>query len=293
MMDKNIRMTDIYYAIISKFNTDKQEDISCVFTDDNSTNLIMRIQCVTNKKEDDPQCDQEDMICILKTVEKTILNEIILTGIKNINSASMYPDHNFAVFNHESKEFSKKTQWIINTDGSNLEDILIHPAIDAYKTYSNDINEVYEILGIEAARQVLFDEIYDVFQFASSYVNYRHISLLVDIMTNRGYLMSVDRHGINKSDRGPLAKCSFEETPDIIARAAIFGELDKLKSVSSNIMLGQEVPIGTGSIDILFDEEKYFEYIKKKEDTAKVVSKITSEVSEKDLFQSAYCDNLF
>ena len=74
--------------------------------------------------------------------------------------------------------------------------------------------------------------------------------------------MSIDRHGINKSDRGPLAKCSFEETPDIIARAAIFGELDIVKGVSSNIMLGQEVPIGTGSVDLIFDEEKFMEMSK-------------------------------
>ena len=67
--------------------------------------------------------------------------------------------------------------------------------------------------------------------------------------------MSVDRHGINKSDRGPLAKCSFEETPDILAKAALFGELDNLNGVSSNIMLGQEVKAGTGCIDLMYDEE--------------------------------------
>ena len=141
-----------------------------------------------------------------------------------------------------------------------FEDILNHPAVDPYNTISNDIYEVYDTLGLEAARQVLIKEFTDVFKFSGAYVNYRHINLSVDIITNRGTLMSIDRHGINKSDRGPLAKCSFEETPDIIARAAI-GELDKVQSVSSNIMLGQEVPVGTGSVDIVFDEEKYFENI--------------------------------
>jgi len=105
--------------------------------------------------------------------------------------------------------------------------------------------------------------------------------------------MSIDRHGINKSDRGPLAKCSFEETPDIIARAAIFGELDKIQSVSSNIMLGQEVPIGTGSIDILFDEEKYYEHLSQKLNTTRPITKIESKANERELFQAAYCENLF
>ena len=184
----------------------------------------------------------------------------------------------------------KKTRWEIYTTGANLEDILIHPAVDPYETTSNNIWEIYEIFGIEAARRMLFKEISDVFEMSGSYVNSRHIALLVDVITNRGGLMSIDRHGINKSDRGPLAKCSFEETPDIIAKAAIFGELDKVKSVSANIMLGQEVPIGTGAVDILFDEEKYFENILPEIDD---VIEQEEEVEDKNTFVNQYCENLF
>ena len=137
---------------------------------------------------------------------------------------------------------------------------------------------------------MLFEEINSVFSMSSAYVNARHINLLVDIMTNKGSLMPMDRHGINKSDRGPLAKCSFEETPDIIAKAAIFGELDKVRSVSANIMLGQEVPIGTGAVDILFDEEKYFENLIPEIDEPESEDE---ELGDKDTFVSKYCDNLF
>ena len=84
------------------------------------------------------------------------------------------------------------------------------------------------MFGIEAARKMLYKEISDVFEMSGSYVNSRHIALLVDVITNRGGLMSIDRHGINKSDRGPLAKCSFEETPDIISKAAMLENLTKL-----------------------------------------------------------------
>ena len=138
---------------------------------------------------------------------------------------------------------------------------MIHPDVNPLKTISNDIYEVYDCLGLEAARQVLSQRNIRCIYFCRLICKFRHVNLLVDIITNRGFLMSIDRHGINKSDRGPLAKRSFEETPDIIARAAIFGELDKVTSVSSNIMLGQEVPIGTGAVDVMFDEEKYFENI--------------------------------
>ncbi len=171
-----------------------------------------------------------------------------------------------------------------------LRDVLIHPQVDPYETTSNNIHEIYAILGIEAARKMLYKEISDVFEMSGSYVNSRHIALLVDIITNRGGLMSIDRHGINKSDRGPLAKCSFEETPDIIARAAIFGELDKVKSVSANIMLGQEVPIGTGAVDILFDEEKYFDNLLQEIDE---VEEDEDEIEDKDKFVDKYCENLF
>lgn len=292
MMDKNLQMTDIYYAITSRFNMEN-EDIRCVYTDDNASELVLRLQCIEQKDDINIKDDEEDMISTLKAIEKTVLNDIILTGVKGIKNASMYPDHNFKLFDTTLKEFQKKTRWIINTDGTNLKDIFMHPAVNAYETYSNDIYEIYETLGVEAARQAIFNEIYEVFNLGGAYVNSRHIQLLADIITNRGGLMSIDRHGINKSDRGPLAKCSFEETPDIIARAAIFGELDRIQSVSSNIMVGQEPAIGTGSIDVLFDEEKYFEHLAQKLDTSKPIEKIVTQVSEKEIFQAAYCENLF
>ena len=94
--------------------------------------------------------------------------------------------------------------------GTNLIDILSNPNVDSYRTYSNDVIKVYNILGIDAARQLLIKEINDVIHFSGNYVNYRHISLLCDFMTNKGILMSIDRFGINRdNDIGPLAKYFF------------------------------------------------------------------------------------
>lgn len=86
------------------------------------------------------------------------------------------------------------------------------------------------------------------------HVNYRHIALLVDTMKNRRYFFSIDRHGIDRGEIGPLAKCSFEETTDMLVKAGILSELDKINGVSANIMLGQLPPAGTGNTDILLDE---------------------------------------
>jgi len=104
--------------------------------------------------------------------------------------------------------------------------------------------------------------------------------LLVDVMTYRGITMSIDRHGINKTENGPLAKCSFEESTDVIAKTAVFGGMDPMLGVSANIMLGQEVPIGTGAVEIVFDEENFQRWKLEREEAA--ASKLAA-ASSKDI----------
>ena len=114
------------------------------------------------------------------------------------------------------------------------------------RTVSNDICELFEILGVEAVRKGLEREVTNVISFDGSYVNYRHMSMLCDIMTSRGYLMAITRHGVNRQDVGALMRCSFEETVDILMEAASAAEVDPLTGISENIMLGQQIPGGTG-----------------------------------------------
>nr|UXY87064.1 DNA-directed RNA polymerase II largest chain [Cryptomonas sp.] len=149
-----------------------------------------------------------------------------------------------------SKEF------ILDTEGVDLRYILNYNGVDFTRSLSNDILEIFRILGIEAVRKVLIQELRNLISFDGSYVNFRHLSLLVDIMTHRGKLMSVTRHGINKTDIGPIAKCSFEETVDIFYQSALFGVCDNLKGVSSNTMVGNLPPIGTGKIELYIDEKQ-------------------------------------
>ena len=103
-----------------------------------------------------------------------------------------------------NNDFVNKPEWIIYTDGTSLLELFNHPLIDFTKTISNDIQEIYEILGIEAARTAIINELIEVIEEAASYVNSRHIALIADTMTSRGGLMSVDRHGIKKSENGPF-----------------------------------------------------------------------------------------
>ena len=259
LFDMDIRMTDIYYSIQSKFSGDLESDLSFVYSDDNANKLVFRFHFIL---DDDPAQGEkaEDMILTIKNLEKIVLNDIVIKGIKGVNSVSM--DNKSATMLYKesdtSENYVQKNPWVLYTEGTNLIDIFSHPNVDASRTFTNDVYEIYETLGIEAAREIILNEITDLIA-SESYINYRHTALLADTMVNRGNIMSIDRHGINKSDRGPLPKCSFEETTDMLAQAAIFSELDNMSGVSSNIMFGQEVPSGTGFVDVLLDEDKYIQ----------------------------------
>jgi len=107
--------------------------------------------------------------------------------------------------------FGQQDEWILETDGTSLLEVLSVNFVDATRTVSNDIVEVFKVLGIEGVRGALLSELRNVISFDGSYVNYRHLACLVDVMTVYGHLMAIDRHGINRVDSGPLLRCSFEE----------------------------------------------------------------------------------
>ena len=104
-------------------------------------------------------------------------------------------------------------------------------------------------------------------------------------MTSTGMLLSINRQGINRGDSGPLAKCSFEDTTDQLIRSSLFGEMDKLLGVSSNIMMGQKIKAGTNNSQLLFDEEKYIQEINKLNNESINIDNI--EVDQKNI------DNMF
>jgi DNA-directed RNA polymerase II subunit RPB1 len=154
---------------------------------------------------------------------------------------------------------------VLEADGVSLLEVLNNPYADGTRCISNDVVEVYKVLGIEAARMLLLSEVTDIADHAGEYINNRHIEVLCDTMTSQGKLMPINRQGIGKGDAGPLAKCSFEDTTDQLVKASIFSEKDTLQGVSSNIMMGQKVRSGTGLADILLDEEELFQLLQEGE----------------------------
>jgi len=245
MKEFEITMIDVGNVIYDFY----KDTVNCMFSDDSSNNLVMRIKLPEQSNDD------VDLVTELKALEKNIMENIIINGVSKINKVVMN-NKEYQEYNADTMTFQKTNEWVLETNGTNLIDILGHKKVDATRTVSNDVNEIYELLGIEAARQALYNEMSDIIKDADLYVNFRHISLLVDTMTNKGYMLSIDRHGINRVDIGPLAKCSFEEVTDMLVKAGIFSEIDKITGVSANIMLGQIPPYGTGETDVLIDEHK-------------------------------------
>ena len=113
--------------------------------------------------------------------------------------------------------------------------------------------ETYNVFGIEAARQTVYNELVEVIEFDGTYVNAHHLGILCDRMTYTNKMISIFRHGINNDNIGPIAKASFEETQEMFLRAARHGELDTMHGVSANIMCGQEGTFGTNSFQVFLD----------------------------------------
>jgi DNA-directed RNA polymerase beta' subunit len=183
------------------------------------------------------------------------LNGIVIRGVPGIKGVSFRQDKDCMEFSEADKVYKQVTQYMLDTDGTNYLAVMNHPYVDGTKLTSSHVHDILPVLGIEATRTTLMQEITTLFEEAG--VNPRHLGVLCDVMTRQGRLMSVDRYGINKNDIGPLAKASFEETEKILLRAALFGEMDPVTGVSANIMTGQPIRGGTGFFHVLLDESAF------------------------------------
>ena len=188
---------------------------------------------------------------MLKNFQDQLLNNLVLRGIQNIGS--VLPRKITDNLIQEEGTFMKKESWVIDTVGTNLLGLLSLDFIDVNRTVTNDIQEIYRVLGIEAARQAIYNEISEVIEFDSTYINYHHLSILCDRMTCNDKMVSIFRHGLNNDNTGPIAKASFEETPEMFLKAARHAELDQMRGVSANVMCGQEGFFGTNAFQTILD----------------------------------------
>jgi DNA-directed RNA polymerase II subunit RPB1 len=253
MFNKNITMEDINYVLRGV-----QSDLSVAYTDHNASRMVFRIR-LNHSEEENPLND----LGAIKALQNKLLTQTLVRGVPGLRSVSFRKMTNeiYEKNPDNDNKYEAAEQFVLDTFGTNFVDVLIHPDVDGTKLISNHIHDIYENLGIEAARQLLFREVFTLFEQAAP-VNYRHVAILCDSLTNRGRLMSADRIGVNKKAKiGPLAKASFEQTQDIILRAALFGDVDPVTGVSANIMTGQPIRGGTSFSHILLDEAALKELI--------------------------------
>jgi DNA-directed RNA polymerase beta' subunit len=260
MLEKNITMDDVNFTLKTCFD----EQINCIYSDFNSDKLIFRlrmneiIKSGSNrggiKKPTVNPLDQSDQIYLLKNLQDQILKNVVLRGIKGIEKVILRKIIDNMV--EHNGVYKKEDIWVLDTIGTNLLDVLGLDFIDNTRTISNDIVEIFNILGIEAARQAIYNELVEVVEFDGTYINFHNYSVLVDRMTFTHKLISIFRHGINNDNIGPIAKASFEETPEMFLKAARHAELDTLRGVSANVMCGQEGFFGTSAFQVILDIEE-------------------------------------
>ncbi|CAF0756618.1 unnamed protein product [Adineta steineri] len=257
MTDKTLTMEQISEKISQHYG----HCLNVIFNDDNAEQLVLHIRTVDqSKNEARDDTTRINDVTFLRYLESSMLSNLTLQGIEAISKVYMVnpkvDESKKRIQINENGEIEKIAEWMLETDGTALKKVLAIKDVDSRRTISNDIVEIFDVLGIEAVRKAIQHEINHVISFNGAYVNSRHVALLCDIMTTKGHLMGITKSGINREDLGPIMRCSFKEIADVFIEAAEHAEQDLLKGISDNILLGQLPKIGTGSFDLLLDIQK-------------------------------------
>ena len=244
--------------------------INDILSDFNLNYGTMEVEAVLdNKKIAEKRLDREEIDKkILKTFKKAVINgdHIVLSSnaedsdfiIRELRLlADKFRDLQISGIKNIGRVIIRRDdEWIIHTEGSNLKEVLSMDGIDQVRTTTNNIHEIGQVLGIEAARRSIINEAQKTLSEQGLSVDVRHIMLVADIMTSEGVVKSIGRHGISGEKSSVLARAAFEETGKHLLHASIRGEVDELTGIIENIIIGQPIPLGTGSIGVKMDYKK-------------------------------------
>jgi DNA-directed RNA polymerase beta' subunit len=260
MLDKNITMDDVSFALRTHPVCGPLIDV--MYSDFNSDQLIFRIrvqQLLVQQQKINATGgeDVHDDMMRLQSIQKWLLKDVLLRGVQDIVDVQPRNMPNMVCVDRNGDLEIKKNAYVLDTTGSNLLQVLALDYIDRSHVYCNDVCEVRNVLGIEAARQVLFQEFQEVFMFAGAYVNYHHLSLLCDRMTTDGNMVSMNSNGVLADNVGPMAKSTFEIHTKILLDAARHAELDEMRGVSANVMTGQAGYCGTNMFGVIANIHAY------------------------------------
>ena len=208
--------------------------------ENNPTNLTL-IPGIQTKDDMKNLADNPPSYTELLQLEDKI-RDMRLKGVPNIERANVQLD-------------DKTGEYYLSTIGSNLSRISDMEGIDRSRTYTNNIIEIYEYLGIEAARQAIVNELQATLDGARLEVDVRHLLMVADVMTSEGEVRAIGRHGVSGTKHSILARAAFEVTVNHLLKAGIIGERDNLTGVAENIIVGQPISLGTGSVELYYIPE--------------------------------------
>ena len=266
--------------------------LNTIASTENDYNPVIQIRLLKEEETNgDSHVSGNEM---LKSMLNVLLSQFVLFGTKGIDTVYIGEDNINEIEDTDEVKMSDRKEFVLQTDGSNLRGAMAEESLDFTKIYTNDVREIFEVLGIEAARRAIMKEVRMVISFDGSYVNHRHLSMLCDVMTYKGFLMPITRNGINRIDASPLQKASFEETQEVFMEAALFSEHDKLLGVSENVMTGQFLHTGTGVFDVYLDTKKLSEAVDVAPEGDELADRFTLDDTERVLpFSSPAMNNLF
>ena len=227
-------VTDIFeQKLIMKLHMKHLEDIDMKVADV-GTVIRGKIKNISISTENDTieisaKGKTEDITQINKIKEK--VRSIKIKGMKSITQVL---------------PVKRGEEYIILTAGSNMKEILEMKEVDQQRTTTNDVHEIASVLGIEAARQAIIDEVHKVIDAQGLNIDVRHVMLVADTMCVSGSIQGITRYGVVREKTSVLARASFETPIKYLINAALVGEVDHLKSVVENVMINQPVPLGTG-----------------------------------------------
>ena len=249
---RNVLQTKVS-ALITDSETDYNSEIKLIL----SPNRLKERGCTIGEVETALQSNKKfkmettGELITLKLVEESdaptviaIRNKVLNTTVKGV------PDIERVTL------VQKDDEWVIQTTGSNIAKVLEVDGIDKKNVRTNNVFEIAGTLGIEAARNALINELNNTLEDQGLEVDNRYIMLVSDLMCSRGYMQQIGRHGIAGTKDSVLARAAFEITVPTIAHAALGGEIEQLKGITENVIVGSNIPIGSGTVDLYMQVSK-------------------------------------
>ncbi len=249
---QNVKQTRIRNLILDT-NTDYSTFITLLFNEKRMRERGITVESIADSLQSNKKFKTEpgDMQLLLRFHSETdastvitVQNKILNTTIKGVADVARVT------------VIKKDNQWSIQTTGSNLSKVLEIEGVDKNRILTNNVFEISETLGIEAARNALIHELTTTLEDQGLEVDVRYIMLVADLMCSRGHMQQIGRHGIAGTKDSVLARAAFEITVPTIAHAALAGEVEQLKGVTENVIVGSNIPIGSGTVDLYMQVSK-------------------------------------